>query len=207
MAAFSRPEHNYQDTHPEESIEQAIASSWQAGEDNVERAAKTADAAAAVGDRTLRAGAEIVRRNSETVKAALQAGAELAARSTKRSADNMGRALGLSGDEAEKAVQMATHNIEAVMQSGTVMADIGHQLCSDWADFAHERLEHHFDRIDALMKCRTPHQFAALQSDMLRDHVEGFLGYARRVGEHAVRMADEATKPLSRASGIGERAP
>ncbi len=49
-----------------------------------------------------------------------------------------------------------------------------------------------FDRIDAFLQCRTPQDFAALQSDLLRDNLETFLGYARKAGEHSARLADEA---------------
>jgi hypothetical protein len=51
-----------------------------------------------------------------------------------------------------------------------------------------------FDRIDALFQCRTPQDFAALQSELLRDNMETFLGYARKAGEHSASVADEAKK-------------
>jgi Phasin protein len=56
------------------------------------------------------------------------------------------------------------------------------------------RLERSFDHMDALLQCWTPQDFAALQSELLRDRMETFLGYARKAGEHSARLADEAEK-------------
>jgi hypothetical protein len=51
-----------------------------------------------------------------------------------------------------------------------------------------------FDRMDALLQCRTPQDFAALQSELLRDNMETVLGYARKAGEHSAQLCDEARR-------------
>jgi hypothetical protein len=58
-----------------------------------------------------------------------------------------------------------------------------------------------FNRIYALLQCRTPQDFAALQSERLRDNMETFLDYARKAGEHSARLADEAEQ---RFGGVAE---
>jgi hypothetical protein len=152
-------------------------------------------------DQAMRASVEMIQRNAETVQHTLQCGAKLAARMTERSAEQLGRAIGFSGDGAQKAAQKSSRNIEAIFQSGTVLTEITQRLSEEWADIARARMDRGFDRIDALLQCRTPLDLAALQSELLRDNMETFLGYARKAGEHSARLADEAKQ---RFGGVAE---
>ena len=108
----------------------------------------------------------------------------------------MSRVLGVAGEDVKKAAEKSTDNIEAIAQSGVVMAEIGRRLCGEWAEFARDHMERTFDRMDALMRCQNPQEFAAAQSDLVRENVNGFIDYARRVGEHYVWMANEADKKV-----------
>jgi hypothetical protein len=85
-----------------------------------------------------------------------------------------------------------------------VIAEIGRRLCGEWAELARDHMERTFDRIEVLMRCQNPQEFAATQSDLVRENLEGFINYARRVGEHYVWMADEVAKKAdqSRAQGF-----
>ena len=193
-----------EDWNPAESIQQTTEASHKAARTTVDETAHMAEAAAGAGDRAVQADAEIIQRNAETLQQTIQSGATLAAPITERSADQFGRAMGVSGEEAQKAAHRSTGNSEAIVQSGTVVTEITQRLYGEWVDFARERMERNFDRIDALMRCHTPQDFIALQSELMRDNVEGFLGYAGRVREHSVRLADEAKKRLIDA-GEGQR--
>ena len=148
----------------------------------------------------MRASVEMIQRNAETVQHTLQCGAKLAARMTERSADQFGRTIGLSGEGAQKAAQKSSHNIEAIVQSGTVLSEITQRLFEEWADITRARMDRVFDRMEALLQCRTPQDFAAVQSELLRDNMESFLGYARKVGEHSARLADEAKQRFASAA-------
>jgi hypothetical protein len=194
-----------EDCSPAESIQQTTQASHEAARATVDETARMAEAAAGAGDRAVQAGAEIIQRNAETLPQTIQSGAKLAAQITERSDDQFGRAMGSSGEEAQKAAHRSTGNIAAVVQSGTVVTEITQRLYGEWVDFARERMERNFDRIGTLMRCHSPQDFVALQSELMRDNIEGFLGYASRVGEHSVRLADEAKKRLIDA-GEGQRA-
>jgi hypothetical protein len=165
-----------------------------------EQAARAKDAAAA-SDQAVRAGVELMRRNAETVQRAFQCSARLAARITELSADQFGRAFGISGESAEEAAQKSSHNVEAIVQSSAVLTEITQRLCEEWANIARGRVDRGFERLDAFLQCRTPHDFTALQSELLRDNMETFLGYARKAGEHSVRLAGEARQPFGNVAG------
>ena len=55
------------------------------------------------------------------------------------------------------------------------------------------------NRFESLLRCRTPQDLAAVQSEFLRDNFESFLECARRISETLMQMADEATKRTAEA--------
>jgi hypothetical protein len=187
---------NINEDNPMDPIEQAARASERTANEFAEGASRIKDAAAKASDEAMRASVEMIQRNAETVQHTLQCGARLAARMTERSADQFGRAIGLSGEDAQKAAQKSSRNMEAVVQSGAVLTEITQRLCAELADITRAHMDRGFDRVDALLRCRTPQDFAALQSELLRDNVETFLGYARKAGEHSTRLADEARQRL-----------
>jgi hypothetical protein len=158
-----------EENNPMDPVEQAARASERTASDLAEGASRVKDAAARASDQ-----------------------AKLAARMTERSADQFGRAIGFSGEGAQKAAQQSSHNLEAIVQSGTVLTELAQRLCEEWTEIARARMDRGFDRIDALFQCRTPQDFAVLQSELLRDNLETLLGYARKAGEHSARLADEA---------------
>jgi hypothetical protein len=178
-----------EENNPMDPIEQAARASEKTAKEFAEGASRVKDAAARASDRAMRASVEIMQRNAETVQHTLEYGAKLAARMTERSADQFGRAIGFSG---EGAAQRSSRDLEAIVQSGTVLTELTQRLCEEWVEIARARMDRGFGRIDALLQCRTPQDFAALQSELMRDNLETFLGYARKVGEHSARLADEA---------------
>jgi hypothetical protein len=182
-------------------IEQAAQATERAAGGFADAAAHAKDAAAATSDQAMRAGVELMQRNAETVQHAIQCGARLAARLSERSADQLGRTVGMSGESAEDAAQKASRNLEAIVQSGAVLTEITQRLCEEWVDIARARMDRGFDRFDAFLQCRTPQDFTALSSELMRDNMETLVGYARKAGEHSARIAGEARRQSANTAG------
>src|SRR5262249_59442037 len=125
---------------PMDPIEQAARASERTANELAEGASRAKDAAARAGDQAMRASVDMIQRNAETVQHTLACGAKLAARMTERSADQFGRAIGFSGEGAQKAAHKSSHNLEAIVQSGTVLTEITHHLCEEWVDIARSRM-------------------------------------------------------------------
>ncbi len=179
---------------PDEKITQA---SQETAQKVADVTARTARAAADAGERTARAGAEVLQRNAETVQQAWQTGSDMATRLTEKSADQVARALGISGDEAQHAAQMSTRNIAAIVQSSTVIAEGVQSISREWLDFARHRMESNINRVETLMRVRTPQDLAVIQSDVVRESLEEFLQSTRRIAELSVHMADEAVRKMT----------
>jgi hypothetical protein len=193
-----------QEKIPKGQSERATQSSQRTASEFAEGASRVKDAAARASDEAVRAGLDMFQRNAETLQHTLECGAKLASRMTERSATQFGRAFGFSGGGADEAAQRSSRNIEAIAQSGTTMTDMTQRFFDEWAEIVRARIERGFDRMNALTQCRTPQDFAAFQSEVLRDNIETFLSLARKVGEHSTRLADDAKRRFgSLAEGRG----
>jgi hypothetical protein len=177
-------------------VEQAARASERTVNEFAESASRVKDLAARTSDEAIRASVEMMQRNAETVQHTFHCGARLAAQMTQRTADQFGRAVGFSGEGAQTAAQKSSRNLGAIVQSGTVLTEMMQHLCEEWAELARARMDRGFDRFDALLRCRTPQDFALLQSEVMRDNIETYLGYARKAGEHSARLCDEAKRRL-----------
>jgi phasin family protein len=162
-----------------------------------EQAARTLSAA---GEHTTRAGAEAFHRNSERFNASWRNGSEAANRIAERSMEQLSRLLGLSGETARQTVQQSSSNIQAMLQSTTIIADGLQDLSGEWLRFAQERLEQNMEHLDQLFGCRSPHEYMALQTRIARENFEAMLQSARRASERSTRSADEAARKMSEAS-------
>jgi hypothetical protein len=184
-------------------IEQAARASGTAAGEFAGCAARTKEIAATAGDQAMRAGVELMQGNAETVQHAFQCGARLAARLTELSAGQFSRAFGISGASVDDAAEKSAHNVEAIVQSGAILTEITRRLCEEWTDVARARAERGFERLGAFMQCRTPQDFTALQSELLRDNMETFLAYARKAAEHSMRITGETKPPFGNSGGRG----
>ena len=96
-----------------------------------------------------------------------------------------------------RPLSRSSENIDAIMQSSAMIIEVTQSISRQWTDFARERIEQNVNRFDSLLRCRTPQDFAALQSELLRDNLESFLQCARRVAEKSVQVADELTRKVA----------
>ena len=169
----------------------------EAAREGAEQASRIAQISTDASERAARAGTEILQRHVKTVQEALQSSAQIAARLTERSADQFGRVFGISGDEAHKAAQKSSDNFDAIMQSSSVLAGVTQRISREWVNFTRERMEQNLKQFESLLRCRTPQELAAIQSELLRDNLGSFLQCARRIAEMSMQTADQATRRMS----------
>jgi hypothetical protein len=177
-----------------------------AGRKSAKQADRIAEATASVNNQAARAGAELMERHAETTHRVIQSGAEMAAMLTARSADQWSRAFGFSGDEAQTAVRLSTDNMSALLRSGEALANASQDMAVEWINFSRDHLEQNLDRLDHLLRSRTPHDLLAVQSELMKNNIEGLLGYTRRLAEKSMRMADEVTRKFSEGTEQARRA-
>lgn len=151
-------------------------------------------------ERTTRAGAEAFQRNGERINGSWRNGAETVNRMAGRSMEQWTRLFGMSGETARQTVQQSSSNVQAILESTTIIADSLQELSGEWLRFAQERVEQNMEHFDQLLGCRSPHEYLALQTRIARDNFEALLQSARRAAERSTRSADEAVRKMSEAS-------
>ena len=105
--------------------------------------------------------------------------------------------FGLDGETALEALQQSSGNLQAVMESTTVIASGLHEVTAEWMRFAQERVEYNLNHLDRLQHCRNLHDCVALQTQIVRDNLQAFLNSAQRTSERSTRIARSATDRMT----------
>ena len=165
-------------------------------EETSRAARKAADAGAGVA----RAGADMAQNNAEAMEQVWQSSSEMAAHLTERSMDQLARAFGIGTNSGQHAAQQSARNVETVVQSGTILAGGFQNVSREWFDFVRNRMRENLSHMDSLVNSRTPHEFWAAHSNLVRDNLEEFVHSARRMAEISVRVAEEAAQKMTNTS-------
>ena len=156
-------------------------------------------ATAEAGEKVARASADLLKQNVETLQEAWRVGLETATSAMGRSTEQLGRTLGVSGEgvqHATEATQRSTRNVESVLYSGTAAAKVMSGISREYFEMVRQQLEKNMDRMKELWACRTPQDFAAVQSDMMRETVEIALESSRRAADMSLKLVEEAGKQI-----------
>lgn|SRR5215467_13870563 len=125
-----------------------------------------------------------------------QSTADLSSSITTRSADHFGRALGLTGDEAQMASRQSSRNLGVILQSNEHLSRGMSKISAECLVFLQSSIERWMDQWERLLRSRTPQEFAAVQTDVVREQLAGAIDGTRRVAQISVQAADEATRKL-----------
>jgi hypothetical protein len=155
-----------------------------------------AQTATEMGEGAMRAGSDLFQRNAEMMQQIWEAGRKATSQLTDPSLNPFLRAFAATDQQAQKAAQESARNMEAVLGSTAVVAQELQNISREWLEFAQSRMQHTLSSLDALGRCRTPQDAAAVHTDLLRDNFENLLQSARRAAEISARMADAASRKM-----------
>src|SRR5579872_359674 len=168
-------------------------------------ARQSADQARQIGETASRAsaelgqvGANLMQQNARNMQAAWRFGLEMTSAVMGRSADHFNRTLGLSGEEAQRATERSARNAESILHSTTAATKGFAGLSEEYFEFLKHHIESSIDRMNELWRCRTPHDVAAVQSDLVRETMETALESSRRMADMSMKLANDATQQISR---------
>jgi hypothetical protein len=173
-------------------------------------AAELGRSALDAGERVALSGTDLVQRNAEMMRRAWRSYLDMAAQMTGQSSDELARAFPLgnliASDETRKAAEQSSRNVDAIVDTGNVLAKGAEDITREWFDFARSRVEHNLGSLSEFTKCRSPQHVAALQSEMMRDNLEMVLQISRKVAEISVRVAEDAMGKVATAPDKGRHA-
>ena len=181
-----------QDNTGSQKAEEAIR---QTNDQAAEQTRRIGQAVSKAGEDMSRVSAEFLRQNAEMLQNVWRFGMEAATEVMNRSADQLWRML--TGDEAQQATERSVRNSQTVMQSASALSKGANEISRECFQFARRQMENNMDRMNELWRCRTPHELAAVQSDLIRDTMSRALESSRRVADMSLKVADDAGRRIS----------
>jgi phasin family protein len=179
--------------------EKAAEQTSRIGQAAADQTARVGKAAADAGEEVARASATMLKQNVETLQNTWRSGLETATSVLGRSTEQFGRTLGVSGEgeqQAMKATERSARNAQTLLYTSSAAAKVMGGMSQEYFTMVRHQLERNMDHVSELWSCRTPQDFAAVQSDMLRETVETALETSRRIADMSLKMADEAGKQI-----------
>jgi phasin family protein len=152
--------------------------------------------AAETGEEAVRASANLLQQNAETLQNAWRFSLDLPSLVIGRSADQIGRTLGLSGNEA-RAAEHSARNAEMILHSTTAMSKVMTEMSREYFETLRQQIQNNMGRMNDLWRCRTPQDFVAVQSDLVRDNMSTLLESSRRLADMQGKMVDDAKTQIN----------
>jgi hypothetical protein len=182
--------------------EKAAEQTSRIGQAAADETSHAGQAAAEATEEVARASATLLKQNVETLQSAWRFGLETATSVIGRSTEQFGRTLGLSGEGVEEAAERSTRNTKTLLHTGTIAAKTMDGVSREYFQMVRHQIEKNMDRMNQLWTCRTPQDFAAVQTetDMMRETVETALESSRKIADMSVKMAEETGKQIKHAA-------
>ncbi|OSI79088.1 Phasin protein [Bradyrhizobium canariense] len=190
----------------EKSAQKAEDTVRRAGEKTAEQTRRIGLAAAQAGEEVAQASSHLLQQNAEMLQNSWRFGVDVATAMMGRSTDQLGRTFGLTGDEAQRATERSVRNAETIMYSATAVAKGMNGVSREYFEFVRQQIERSMDRMNELWRCRTPHDLAAVQTDLVRDTIRSAMDSSRRMADMSLKVADDAGNHIAQSVERMQRA-
>jgi len=162
-----------------------------------EQVARGARQMSEAAESTVRQTAEMAQQSSDQVQSSWRSSAGAANQLAERSLEKWSQMCGMTGEGATRAFQQSSGNVQAMLDTTTVIAEGLRDLSGEWVQFVQARTRQNLDHFERLMGCRNVQDVMASQTQIVRDNFEAFLTSARRTSERSTKLADEAARKMS----------
>ena len=145
-----------------------------------------------------------VAAGKETVDAAVKVGTdafaksyESAAASTKEQVDAAVKAGADAFQGYEEVVAFGKDNVDAVMQSSSILAQGVQDFSKIWFDLAQASVDQNVAATKALLGCKTAKDMAQLQSGLTAKNYDALVVDGRKLSDMSVKLAEAVAKPVN----------
>ena len=174
----------------------AVDAGRAAADDAARTARVVTNETARAGEQAARAGADVANRGAETLRDTMRSGLNTATETFQRATDQFLKGFTFSGPQSEDVARRSSQAIDAVTQTGSIMARGFQEVSQELIGLAQERLTKNIDGLNRLAGCRSVQDFVSVQSDLVRDNLQQAIETNRRVAEVSLRIADEAARTI-----------
>ena len=148
-----------------------------------------------------RRAAAVAHNFAETSREAGEAGRrgiEEAGEAGRRGAEQLRGAAGEAGQAASdiytRSARETAQGLEAAMKYGTVLASGVQTFWQEWIGCAQDVMQRNVDGMQNIIRSRSPGDFFAARSELLRDKVQAIIDTGSRMSEVSARIASEAAR-------------
>ena len=143
---------------------------------------------------TVQAGAEGAQTMARTMQEAVQTSLSTASELARLSTDQAMQLFNTRKGDSRSLGDETSRNLQALAQSGTVLARGVQDVSREWFELSQKRLLKNLDGLSSLAQCRSVPDFMAVQTALIRDNLEQTLDNSRRMAELTRQLADEASR-------------
>ena len=180
-----------------EQVQDEMASVEEAKRAEAKRAREQIEIVQQVGDdvtSTVQAGAEGAQTMARTMQDAVQTSLSTASELARLSTDQAMQLFNTRKGDSRSLGDETSRNLQALAQSGTVLARGVQDVSREWFELSQKRLLKNLDGLSSLAQCRSVPDFMAVQTSLIRDNLEQTLDNSRRMAELTRQLADEASR-------------
>jgi phasin family protein len=146
---------------------------------------------------TVQAGAEGAQKMARTMQEAVQTSLSTASELARLSTDRTMQLFSPRTGDAQSLAEETSRNLQAVAQSGMVLARGVQDVSREWFELSQKRLQMNLDGLRSLARCRSVQDFMAVQTSLIGDNLEQTLANSRRMAELTQQLADEVTRTVT----------
>ncbi|APX84165.1 phasin [Methylorubrum extorquens] len=181
---------NGQEAHIAEA---AKANSTHAADTGAEHGKRFADAAQEGFNKTV----DLREKATEATKQVMQNGVDTATQQAREAADRFSKTLGFSGEDSERLARESKQNIEAVTRCGTVLSQAFQDTSRNLFDLGQKQFQRNLEGLTKLTRAKSVQEFAAIQSDLMREGLQNMVQDSRAITETSARAVEEASKTFA----------
>lgn len=168
-----------------------------AAEKGAENTQRTVQAGAETTRRITDASVEMSRRTAETTREATTNLTDTAMRAAGMTSEQLQRLFGFGANGQGEVAQQAQHNVEAMVQCGSVLMDGMQSVWREYLSFTQEAMQRQMNGLSTIMRTRSVPDFYAAQSDLVKDELELWLNRSVRISELSAQTANDAARRLT----------
>ncbi|MBZ6077977.1 phasin family protein [Microvirga puerhi] len=176
------------------TVEETKQAEVRRGREQVETLQRVTDD---VADTTMRVGLEGAQTVARTLQDAVQSSFGAASELARRSTGPVTQALGLSAGNAQGLAEQASQNLQAVAQSGTVLARGIQEVSRQCLELSQKRWQKNLEGLNALTRCHSMTDFFSVQASMFHDNLEQTIENSRRIAELTRQVAEETARTVT----------
>jgi len=141
--------------------------------------------------------AEMRDQAAENTKQIVQRSVETISQQAREATDRFTRTLGFSGEDSERLARQSKQNLEAVARCGTVLTQAFQDASRRWFELSQKQWQRNLDGLNKLTQAKSVQEFAAVQSELVRESLQHMVQDSRAITETSSRAVEEASKTFS----------